>query len=83
VVASYLESLEPLRDAMFIDDWRTGIDTYLLDRAVASEHLGLARPILAKEFSVAAIGRKWNAALGCGAPLSDRAASLPAVAQLA
>lgn len=83
VVASYLESLEPLRDAMIIDDWRAGIDTYLLDRAVAEEHLALARPILAEEFSIAAIGRKWNAALGCGAPLVDRAASPVAVAQLA
>ncbi|HWA46820.1 MAG TPA: hypothetical protein VG742_01030 [Dongiaceae bacterium] len=83
VVASYLESLEPLRDAMFIDDWRAGIDTYLLDRAAAEQDLALARRILAEEFSIAAIGRKWNAALGHGAPLADRAASPVAVAQLA
>lgn len=83
VVASYLESLEPLRDALIIDDWRAGIDTYLLDRAVAEEHLALARQILAEEFSIAAIGRKWNAVLGCGTPLVDRTASPLAVAQLA
>jgi hypothetical protein len=64
VVASYLESLEPLRDAIVIDDWRTGIDTYLLDRPVADAHLATAQSILADEFSIAAIGRKWNAALG-------------------
>src|SRR5262249_16061098 len=28
VVASYLESLEPLRDVMVIDDWRGGIEGY-------------------------------------------------------
>jgi hypothetical protein len=83
VVASYLESLEPLRNAMIIDDWQAGIDTYLLDRAVAEEHLALARPILAEEFSIAAIGRKWNAALGCAAPLPDHATNPMAVAQLA
>lgn len=83
VVASYLESLEPLREAMFIDDWRAGIDTYLLDRAAAEEDLALARQILADEFSITAIGRKWNMALGCDEPLADRAAGPVAVAQLA
>ncbi len=83
VVASYLESLEPLRDAIFIDDWRAGIDAYLFDRAVAEEHLARARPILAEEFDVAAIGRKWNAALGCDTLAANRAASPVAVARLA
>jgi hypothetical protein len=83
VVASYLESLEPLRDAMIIDDWQTGIDTYLLDRAVVEKHLALARPILAEEFSIAAIGRRWNAALGCDAPLPDRATNPMSIAQSA
>jgi hypothetical protein len=31
VVATYLESLEPLRDVMMLDDWRAGIDTYLFE----------------------------------------------------
>ena len=63
VVASYLESLEPLRGALVIDDWRGGIEGYLLDPRLAAMHLALARPILAAEFSIDAIGRKWNAAL--------------------
>ena len=83
VVASYLESLEPLRDAMIIDDWRAGIDTYLLDRAAAEEHLALARPILAEEFSIAAIGRKWSAALACAAADAGHDAAAVSVAQLA
>lgn len=80
VTASYLESLEPLRDAMIIDDWRAGIDAYLLDRGIAEAHLARARPILEEEFSIAAIGRKWNAALEGTAP---RLAADPAATAMA
>lgn len=83
VVASYLESLEPLRDAIVIDDWRAGIDAYLLDRGVAEAHLALARPVLAEEFSIAAIGRKWNAALEYRAPRSTTGAGATAMVHLA
>jgi glycosyltransferase involved in cell wall biosynthesis len=82
VVASYLESLEPLRDALVIDDWRAGLDAYLLRSGVAEAHLALARPILAEEFSIAAIGRKWVAALGRAGRGVDRAGPA-AVAQSA
>jgi glycosyltransferase involved in cell wall biosynthesis len=64
VVATYLEALEPLRDVIMLDDWRAGIDTYLFDRETAKEHLRRAQPILAEQFSVEAIGRQWNEALG-------------------
>jgi hypothetical protein len=47
-----------------LDDWRAGIDTYLFDRETAKEHLRRAQPILAEQFSVEAIGRQWNEALG-------------------
>jgi len=70
VVATYLESLEPLRDVLVIDDWRAGIDAYLFDPRIANEHLARAQPILAEQFSVEAIGRQWNAVLGGGAELS-------------
>lgn len=83
VVASYLEALEPLRDALIIDDWRAGVDTYLLDPGAAEAHLARARPILAEEFSIAAIGRKWSLALGCEPARLDRGAGPAAVAQLA
>jgi glycosyltransferase involved in cell wall biosynthesis len=73
VVATYLESLEPLRDVLMIDDWRAGIDAYLFDPDTASEHLARAQPILAERFSIEAIGRQWNAVLG-----GDRAASTEA-----
>jgi hypothetical protein len=69
VVATYLESLEPLRDVIMLDDWRAGIDTYLFDRVTAREHLTRAQPILAEQFSIEAIGRQWNIILG-----GDRAA---------
>src|SRR5262249_50410580 len=63
VVANYLESLEPLREAMVIDDWRAGIEGYLFDHHLAVEHLARAEPILAEQFSVEAIGRQWEAIL--------------------
>jgi glycosyltransferase involved in cell wall biosynthesis len=64
VVATYLESLEPLREVMMLDDWRAGIDTYLFDPHTAHGHLARAQPILAQHFSIEAIGRQWNEALG-------------------
>ena len=66
VVATYLESLEPLRDVMVIDDWRAGIEAYLFDPDIANEHLAQAQPILAQQFNIEAIGRQWNAILGAG-----------------
>jgi glycosyltransferase involved in cell wall biosynthesis len=72
VVATYLESLEPLRDVLMIDDWRTGIDAYLFEPRIAAEHLARAQPILAEQFSIDAIGRHWNVVLGGGrAELSE------------
>jgi len=46
VVATYLESLEPLRDVLMIDDWRAGIDAYLFDPHAADDHLARAQSIL-------------------------------------
>jgi len=66
VVASYLESLEPLRDALILDDWRAGIDAYLFDPDTANEHLARAQPVLAEQFSTEAISRQWDAILGGG-----------------
>ncbi|HNB27832.1 MAG TPA: hypothetical protein PLR41_12775 [Alphaproteobacteria bacterium] len=83
VVASYLESLEPLRGALVIDDWRGGIEGYLLEPRLAALHLALARPILAAEYSIEAIGRKWNAALQAAIPTVDSRAAAVALAQLA
>ena len=64
VVASYLESLEPLRGALVIDDWRGGIEHYLLDGGNAQAHLRLARDVIARQFSVDAIARQWHAIIG-------------------
>lgn len=83
VVASYLEALEPLRDAMVLDDWRAGISGYLLDPGLASAHLALARPVLAAEYSIEAIARKWNDALVHAAGAQAERPAAAAVAQLA
>ena len=72
VVATYLESLESLRDVVMLDDWRAGIDAYLFDRHTAKEHLRRAQPILAEQFSIEAIGRQWNAIVrGAATELSE------------
>lgn len=68
VVASYLESLEPLRDTLVIDDWRAGIDAYLFDSHTADDHLARAQPVLAEHFSIDAISRKWHIVLGGALP---------------
>ena len=84
VVATYLESLEPLRDVMMLDDWRAGLDTYLFEPHTVRDHLTRAQPILARHFSVEAIGRQWNEALGGGrAELSAPAAYWQPAAQMA
>lgn len=66
VVATYLESLEPLRDVMMLDDWRTGIDSYLFEPHTVRDHLARAQPILAQHFSIDAVGRQWSEVLGGG-----------------
>lgn len=63
VVASYLESLEPLSDALVMDDWRGGIESYLLQDGAREAHLARARQVLARHFSVEAIGRQWHTIL--------------------
>jgi hypothetical protein len=84
VAATYLESLEPLRDVLVIDDWRAGIDSYLFEPGAADEHLARAQPILAAQFSIDAIGREWNAVLGGGqAGLAAPAARWQPAAQTA
>src|SRR5262249_59847050 len=82
VVATYLESLEPLRDVLMIDDWRAGIDTYLFDRDTADRHLKGAQPILAEQFSTDAISRLWHAMLG-GTELSETGSYWQPAAQMA
>lgn len=83
VVASYLEALEPLRGALVIDDWQSGIEGYLLDPELARTHLALARPILAAEYSIEAIGRRWCDALHGAASPEARRPAVAALAQLA
>ncbi len=84
VVATYLESLEPLRDVIMLDDWRAAIDAYLFDRTLAREQVRRAQPILAEQFSIEAIGRQWNAILRGGrADLSEPTSYWQPAAQIA
>jgi glycosyltransferase involved in cell wall biosynthesis len=85
VVATYLESLEPLREVMMLDDWRAGIGTYLFEPAIVRDHLSRAQPILAQRFSTDAIGRQWDDVLGGGgrAGLAEPAALWQPAVQMA
>ena len=84
VVATYLESLEPLRDALILDDWRAGIDAYLFDPDIAGKHLARAQPVLAEQFSTEAISRQWDAILGSGrSELSEPSTYWQPAAQIA
>lgn len=66
VVASYLESLEPLRESLVIDDWRGGFDRYLLQDGAARPHLRRAREIIAGQYSIDAVARQWHALVADG-----------------
>ena len=59
VVAAYLEDLEPLRQAMVIDDWALGIERYLFDDAGRAGDLNAAKAIIQQEYSVSAIANQW------------------------
>lgn len=60
VVATQLESMEPLRDAIVLDDWQGGLERYLLDEGGARrEDLERAAKIIARDFSLGAIGNRW------------------------
>jgi hypothetical protein len=59
VVAAYLEDLEPLRDAMVIDDWALGIERYLFDETGRGGDLEAAKAIIEREYSPAAIADHW------------------------
>jgi glycosyltransferase involved in cell wall biosynthesis len=59
VVATQLESLEPLRDAIVLDDWQSGLERYLFDAEARAADLKRAAEIIALDFSPNAIGNRW------------------------
>jgi glycosyltransferase involved in cell wall biosynthesis len=59
VIASQLESLEPLRDAIVLDDWHRGLEKYLFDAEARRTDLDQAAEIIRSDFSFDAIGSRW------------------------
>jgi glycosyltransferase involved in cell wall biosynthesis len=78
VVATQLESLEPLRDAIVLDDWLGGLERYLFDESARAADLRRADKIIDRDFSINAIGNLWSLLLqsqnaGHSRPVSSHA----------
>lgn len=63
VVASYLEDLETLREAIIVDDWKAGLEQYLFDPQARATDLAKSARIIEQHYSATAIAQKWNAIL--------------------
>jgi glycosyltransferase involved in cell wall biosynthesis len=60
VVASYLESLKPLEEAIVLDDWKGGIERYLYDYDARRRDVSRATEIIGRDFSVKSVGARWH-----------------------
>jgi hypothetical protein len=60
VVATYTAVLEPLRGCMLFDGWYEGIRSYLLDPQLRQRHLAMARQVMRRNHSQAALAIQWN-----------------------
>lgn len=72
VIATQLESLDPLKDVIVLDDWRRGLDRYLFDDAARRHDVALAGEIIRRDFCLSAIGNRWHARLQQVAVQNDR-----------
>jgi glycosyltransferase involved in cell wall biosynthesis len=60
VVGTRLESLEPLREAVVLDDWKGGLERYFFDEDARRRDLRRAVEIIEREFSPRAIAGRWR-----------------------
>ncbi len=70
VVATAIPSLEPLRSCLILDDWKTGIMTYLSDRERAAADVAQGQRLIGELYSPAAIAAKWSELLAARAASS-------------
>ena len=63
VVASHLDSLSELTEAIAIENWTQNISTYLMDEARAQRDVEFGKRIIADKFSPASIGDMWASCL--------------------
>jgi glycosyltransferase involved in cell wall biosynthesis len=60
VVATWLDSLQPLEDAIVIDDWERGLESYLLDHDERARSLSQAAKVIAQLYAPKIIGERWR-----------------------
>jgi glycosyltransferase involved in cell wall biosynthesis len=60
VIADQLDSLEPLRGAIVVDDWRSGLQRYLLSSRERDKDVALAQRIIDEQYAFKAIGLSWT-----------------------
>ena len=60
VVADAIPSYEPFRRACYLDDWRTGLETYLSNPAARADHVAEGRRIIARDWTGARVADHWR-----------------------
>jgi glycosyltransferase involved in cell wall biosynthesis len=60
VIATWLDSLEPLGDAIVIDDWERGLDNYLLNHTERSRALSQASQVINTVYAPKVVGEHWQ-----------------------
>lgn len=60
VVATHWPALEPLRGAIVLNDWQTGLRRYLLDDAARQKDLSRAREIIGEQYSSEVVATQWR-----------------------
>lgn len=60
VIATWLDSLEPLADAIVIDDWERGLENYLLNHAARSKALSQASQVISAVYAPKVVGGQWQ-----------------------
>jgi glycosyltransferase involved in cell wall biosynthesis len=59
VVASWLDSLAPLKDVIVLDDWAGGLERYLLQPEARENDIARAAEVIEAGFSPSSQGRAW------------------------
>jgi hypothetical protein len=59
VVADTIPSYRDFAGVCFLSDWRAGLERYLADPALRRQHVEQGQAIVARQFSVERIARKW------------------------
>jgi hypothetical protein len=61
VVADAIPSYEPFRGACYLNDWPTGLETYLSNPVTRAQHIAEGRRIIARDWTSARMAERWRA----------------------